>query len=117
MNRPGALLALAVFLGACGASDPDPTPGVPAVVLEHSYDDPDTWTTEQCTFRDAKTQVCFAWSTTEHHDGPHWHLRIRQCGHKQFASKKNTDGCGAWWVEVSEATYNGHPDGTRITFQ
>lgn len=128
-----ALLALCGLLAACGG-DPDPTPGVPASILSHKYDDPDTWTEqvphqqENCHYVQRYNYTTRSYGsirecdsttyyTTEwRHDGPHWFLKLYQCGHKQFKKKNNADGCGSWWHEVGQQTYDAYKDGEKITF-
>ena len=70
MRIASALLLLPLV--ACGGTTEPPSEGI---VVKRTYDDPDDWTTQECSLRDAKGN-CTMYRTEHHHDGPHWYVKV-----------------------------------------
>ena len=103
------------LLAACGG-DPDPTPGVPASVLQHKYHPAYTTHGSVCVSTNKYGGCTLSIPTSEYHPA-RWSLKLYQCGHKEFKNKEHPDGCGSWWYDVSEQTYNSVNDGDQLTFK
>lgn len=71
MRRLIVILALLVAAAACGPKNVLKE----GEVVDHDYDDPDTWTTLDCAAYDGNMR-CLVYVNNTHHDGPHWKIQI-----------------------------------------
>jgi hypothetical protein len=99
----GGLGTLALT-GCGGAGEAEILPNRPAAVLSHSYDDADT------SFMMAGKVPIVTY------DDEHFFLEVKQCD-RSGDTHADEQGCVTDMVEVDEATYDAHPDGSQITFE
>lgn len=105
----GALVLLALLLGACGGGIHEGT------VIGRSYDDPDDWLYLQpiphtMCFPEGKVTSCtttYTFIPIPMHDGPHWFLKLEKC----TVGDGDTRDCEHGDIEVTEQTYNTVRDG------
>lgn len=75
-------------------------------VIEKSYDDPDDWSTLYCAAQGK--YGCTLWLPQDHHDGPHWSLRVVGRDDKGKEHKE--------WHEVTEVFYGEIVMGDVVNF-
>lgn len=100
-----AVVLAAVLLASCASPPPDE-----GFVVEHRYDDPDTYFVNgSCTYSD-KNGVCLIHTQEERHDEAHWYLRIENCVRNDEGKEK----CQAGDVEVDEPVFSSIRDGQYV---